>query len=383
MALAFALISIFSTTTPGDITSANKARDLRHLESIKRTTTHSNSKAPKAFPRCAGQATTVSTAALACLQAPPNVVAARPVTLKFHLDPTLHPSAAQRIRDIAAWALPYYNSYFTKLKRPASMHIVFSLSAEWCGQVVSRFDYGSPTPKQTEQSYLCVQDGGANAGHSRAKSSSFVVVRPPLDQREDFQFGTGESSDEFYYSLVAAEMGHASRSLMMEAYTGERGGQPYWPIWAQYMGNELLRYLADLETGTSVEDARADRIWWMCERRPTWGADYNDKRLNSWETGSGGIYGCPGGPGDQSNVDIPNHYNMSFMAGEYLVANHGLRWLFETFMSAPLKTRSGLGVRNLKKAARSLGYLRWRQIEVELNENMRAVLAEYGAVLPE
>jgi hypothetical protein len=338
---------------------------------------------PSKFAGCAGLATTVSTAALACLEDPPNAVAAEPVSLKFHFDPTLHPDAAKRIREVAAWALPYYNGYFTRLKRPASIHIVFSLSPSWCGQIVSKFDYGSPTPTQTEQSYLCVQDGGANAGHSRSRSSSFVVVRPPSEQRDDFQLGTGEFSDEFYYSLVAAEMGHASRSLMMEAYTGERGGQPYWPIWAQYMGNEVLRYLADLETGTSVEDARADRVWWMCERRPTWRADYNDKRLTSWETGFGGIYGCPGGPVNQSNFDTPNHYNMAFMAGEYLVAKHGLRWVLETFMSAPLKTRSGPGVRNLKKAALSLGYQRWRQIERELNANMRTVLAEYGAALPE
>lgn len=331
------------------------------------------------FAPCAGAAATIAEAALACLKEPPKVTPAKKVSLRFHLDPNLHSSVGIRIREIATWALPYYNGYFTKLKKPSTIHIVFSLSAKWCGQIVAKFEYGSPTPQEMEKSYWCIQDGGANAGHSRSEASAVVVVRPPLEQRDDFERGSGDSEDEFYYSLVAAEMGHASRSLMMEAYTGELGGQPYWPIWAQYMGNELLRYLADLKTGTSIVDARADRIWWMCERRATWKANYNDKRLTSWETGYGGIYGCPT---NKASDDAPNHYNMAFMAGEYLVAKHGLRWMLETFMSAPLKTRSGLTIRNLKKAAQSLGFLTWRQIERELNANMRTVLGEYGAVLP-
>lgn len=362
---------------PGSTRSA--ALSDQRAEELRQPPAVSRSMPMKKFAACADSATTVAAAALSCLEKPPKATPSAKVTLKFHLDPNLHPSVAARIRQTAKWALPYFNGYFTRLNKPSKIHIIVPLSSTWCGGVVAAFDYGDPTAQETANSYLCGQDGGANAGHARTAATAFVVVRPHSSLVTDFKKGDGEALDEFYYSLVAAEMGHASRGLLMEAYTGELGGQPYWPIWAQYMGNEILRYLADIRAGTSVGEARADRVWWMCERRATWNADYNDKRLISWETGSGGIYGCPT---NDSADDAPNHYNMAFMAGEYLVAKHGLRWLLETFMAAPLKTRSGPGVRDLTKAAQSLGYRTWRQLEVELNKNMRAVLGEYGATLP-
>lgn len=339
-----------------------------------------STKSPLKFAPCAASMTTVAEAALACLETPPKAKPAKKVTLKFHFDPGLHPSAAARIREIAEWALPFYNGYFTRLKKPSKIHIVFPLSPEWCGEIVAPFDLGNPTPAQTASSYLCTQDGGANAGHARSGATAFVVVRPAASLVSDFKSGGGEASDEFYYSLVAAEMGHASRSLLMESFTQERSGQPYWPIWAQYMGNEILWYLADIRAGVAPEEARAERVWWNCERRATWRADYNDPRLSSWDTGNGGIYGCPT---EASNDDAPNHYNMAFMAGEYLVARHGLRWLLETFMAAPLKSRTGPSQRNLGKAAKLIGYRTWRQLEKELNRNLQSVLAGYGASLPE
>jgi hypothetical protein len=334
------------------------------------------------FAPCAGASLDAVSAALACLTTPSALTPSHPVSLVFHFDPALHPSAAKRFEETANWALPYLNGYFTDLKAPAEIHLVVPLSSKWCGTIVASFDYGSPTAEATEKSYLCSQDGGANGGHASSENQAFVVVRPPLNEIQGWKSGGAASKLHFFYGVLAGEMGHASRSLMMEAYTGELGGQPYWPIWAQYMPNELLFYASNMRFGTDPTVARADRIWWMCERKATWKADYGDRRLIGWEAGSSGIYGCPGGPGDQSNVDAPNHYNMAFVAGEYFVAKYGLVWLLQTFMYSPLKTRTGLGVRDLDRAAAELGYDSWRAIEEELNQNLVTVLRTFGAELP-
>ena len=331
------------------------------------------------FAPCAGASPDAVDAALACLATSSALTPSHPVSLVFHFDPALHPSAAKRFEETANWALPYLNGYFTDLKAPAEIHLIVPLSSKWCGKSVASFDFGSPTAEATEKSYLCSQDGGANGGHASSKNQAFVVVRPPLSEVEEWKTGGPASKLHFFYGVLAGEMGHASRSLMMEAYTGELSGQPYWPIWAQYMPNELLFYASNMRFGTDPTVARADRIWWMCDRKATWKADYGDRRL---EAGSSGIYGCPGGPGDQSGVDAPNHYNMAFLAGEYFVAKYGLDWLLQTFMTSPLMTRTSSGARDLNRAANELGYDSWRAIEEELNQNLVTVLRTFGAELP-
>jgi len=167
----------------------------------------------------------------------------------------------------------------------------------------------------------------------------------------------------------------------MESYTGELGGQPYWPIWAQYMANELMRLAADVRLGVQAKVAIDDRVWWMCERTATWRPDYGDRRLQSWETG-GGIYGCPGGPGDQTNVDAPNHYNMAYLAGEHFTLTKGYDWMLQTFMPQPLKNRRADGTRDLDTSAKTLGWVDWKAVESELNENMWEILMGYGASIP-
>jgi len=332
-------------------------------------------------PQCARTEGSKVEKVLACLDEATLLTPSNQVSLEFHLDPRLSSSAAEEIKSIALWALPYYHGYFTRLKRSATMHIIFPLDSKWCGEQVAEFDYGNPTPEATANSYLCGQDGGANAGHADSPSVAFVVVRPHPSLISLFKSGTLRSDEKFYLSLVAAEMGHASRSLMMESYTGELGGQPYWPIWAQYMANELMRLAADVRLGVQAKVAIDDRVWWMCERTATWRPDYGDRRLQSWETG-GGIYGCPGGPGDQTNVDAPNHYNMAYLAGEHFTLTKGYDWMLQTFMPQPLKNRRADGTRDLDTSAKTLGWVDWKAVESELNENMWEILMGYGASIP-
>lgn len=332
-------------------------------------------------PNCAKAEGSKVEKVLACLDEATLLTPSNQVSLEFHLDPRLSSSAADEIKSIALWALPYYHGYFTRLKRSATMHIIFPLDSKWCGEQVAEFDYGNPTPEATSNSYLCGQDGGANAGHADSPSVAFVVVRPPTSLVASFKGGTLRAEEYFFLSLVAAEMGHASRSLMMESYTGELGGQPYWPIWAQYMANELMRLAADVRLGVGTEAARDDRIWWMCERTATWRPDYGDRRLQSWETG-GGIYGCPGGPNDSTDVDAPNHYNMAYLAGEHFTLTKGYDWMLQTFMPQPLKNRRGDGTRDLDASAKALGWADWQAVESELNENMWEILTGYGASIP-
>lgn len=332
-------------------------------------------------PACASVEGSKVEKVLACLDGATLLTPSNKVSLEFHLDPRLAAGAAEEIKSIALWALPYYNGYFTRLKRSATMHIIFPLDSKWCGEQVAEFDYGNPTPEATANSYLCGQDGGANAGHADSPSVAFVVVRPNSSLVKSFKDGKLQADQKFYLSLVAAEMGHASRSLMMESYTGELGGQPYWPIWAQYMANELMWLTADVRLGIDAKVARDDRVWWMCERTATWRPDYGDRRLQSWESG-GGIYGCPGGPEDQTNVDAPNHYNMAYLAGEHFTLTKGYDWMLQTFMSQPLKNRRGDGTRDLDASAKALGWADWKAVESELNENMWEILTGYGASIP-
>lgn len=324
----------------------------------------------------------VASRVLACLDEGVNAVPSNEVSLVYHLDPRLSKAAQAEITEIAEWALPYYNGYFTRLKRSGKMHIIVPLDSKWCGEQVAEFDYGNPTAEATANSYLCGQDGGANAGHADSPSTAFVVVRPHASLVASLQSGDGGEKARFYYSLVAAEMGHASRGLMMEAFTGELGGQPYWPIWAQYMANELMRFAADVKLGISQKSAIEDRIWWMCERKLTWRSDYGDKRLQSWESG-GGIYGCPGGPDDQTNMDTPNHYNMAYMAGEFFTLTKGYDWMLQVFMQQPLKSRRGDGTADLNAAAASLGWADWDALETDLNTYMWERLVGFGANIPE
>ena len=318
---------------------------------------------------------------LACLEQGTAAVPSNPILLVYHLDPRLSDAAQENITEIAEWALPHYNGYFTRLKRSATMHVIFPLDSKWCGEQVAEFDYGNPTAEATANSYLCGQDGGANAGHADSPGTAFVVVRPPVSLVKSFQAGDGGEEAKFFYSLVAAEMGHASRGLMMEAFTGELGGQRYWPIWAQYMANELMRYAADVKQGISKKSAIEDRIWWMCERKLTWRADYGDKRLQSWESG-GGIYGCPGGPDDQTNMDTPNHYNMAYLAGEFFTLEKGFDWMLEVFMQQPLKSVRGDGTVDRDAAAASLGWADWDALESDLNNYMWERLSGFGASIP-
>ena len=167
----------------------------------------------------------------------------------------------------------------------------------------------------------------------------------------------------------------------MEVFTGQLSGQPYWPIWAQYMANELMRYAADVKQGISQKSAIEDRIWWMCERKLTWRADYGDKRLQSWESG-GGIYGCPGGPDDQTNMDTPNHYNMAYLAGEFFTLEKGFDWMLEVFMQQPLKSVRGDGTVDRDAAAASLGWADWDALESDLNNYMWERLSGFGASIP-
>lgn len=336
------------------------------------------------FALCAGEATTVKRAALNCLATPPAVQPAHPVSLVFHFDPKLSKYSATRFRETAEWALPYYYGFFTKLKQPGTIHIVVSLTPRWCGEEVAPFVYGTHSISELPDTYLCAQGGGgANGGHAYTlPNTSFIVVRPSEGEVKDFMTGTGAAKETFYYSVMASEIGHASRGLLMESInpdTGELGTQPYWPIWAAYTSNELVRYLSDLRDGVSIKVAREERVWVMCRHRASWSADYGDERLIGEPAGSSGIYGCPtADPAD----DSPNQYSMAFMAAEYLVAKHGFLWLTERFMAAPVETRRGPGLRDLDAAARSLGYDSWREIEEDLNANLRAVFGEYGASLP-
>lgn len=331
---------------------------------------------------CGDTSEVVASRVLACLDEGNGAVSSNEVALVYHLDPRLSKAAQSEITGIAEWALPYYNGYFTRLKRSAKMHIIVPLDSKWCGEQVAEFDYGNPTAEATANSYLCGQDGGANAGHADSPSTAFVVVRPDASLVASLQTGDGGEKARFYYSLVAAEMGHASRGLMMEAFTGELGGQPYWPIWAQYMANELMRFAADVKLGISQKSAIEDRIWWMCERKLTWRSDYGDKRLQSWESG-GGIYGCPGGPDDQTNMDTPNHYNMAYMAGEFFTLTKGYDWMLQVFMQQPLKSRRGDGTADLNAAAASLGWADWDALESDLNTYMWERLVGFGANIPE
>ena len=381
IALICAILLSGCSGTSSQVGSTPLASSTSSLSSSAPTSTESSGDTQTEGPNCAKADVSKVEKILACLDAATLLTPSNEVTLIFHLDPKLSSNAADEIKSIATWALPFYHGFFTRLKRSATMHIIFPLDSKWCGKQVAEFDYGNPTPEATANSYLCGQDGGANAGHADSPSVAFVIVRPPTALVASFKSGALRSEENFFLSLVAAEMGHASRSLMMESYTGELGGQPYWPIWAQYMANELMRLAADVRLGVEAKAARNDRVWWTCERIATWRPDYGDRRLQSWESG-GGIYGCPGGPDDQTNMDAPNHYNMAYLAGEHFTLTKGYDWMLQTFMPQPLKNRRGDGTRDLDASAKALGWADWKAVESELNENMWEILTGYGSSIP-
>ena len=71
---------------------------------------------------------------LACLEQGTAAVPSNPILLVYHLDPRLSDAAQENITEIAEWALPHYNGYFTRLKRSATMHVIFPLDSKWCGE---------------------------------------------------------------------------------------------------------------------------------------------------------------------------------------------------------------------------------------------------------
>ena len=369
----------FSLPTPSQATSARRTENASAFDV--HTSKRVNMIRVTKTASCADGAGSTVSKLLRCLEVGTTATPSFPVRLVFHIDPKVTPSAKKSIKRTARWALKYYRGFFVGLKRSATIHIIVPLSSKWCGTQVVKFDWGSSSPTTTAKSYLCKIDGGGNAGHADSPSTAFVSARPYPDLVRQLKDGSWVPKEGFA-SLIAAEMGHASRSLMMEAYTGEMGGQPYWPIWAQYLANDLMWLRTDLKVGVSEKEARDQRIWWNCDRNVTWRPDYGDSRLTSWESGSGGIYGCPGGPGDQTNVDVPNQYNMAYVAAEYLTLTRGFDWVLQVFMPRPLKDRRGDGSRNLDKSAAALGWADWTALEAELNAYLWETLESYGSSIP-
>jgi hypothetical protein len=130
--------------------------------------------------------------------------------LVYHFGPGLSEKAQTRFKEYGAWALPYLSGFLSVLKEPATIHIFVVTDSKWCGEQLEPFYYG--TAKELSEGSLCQVGTGANAGHTKLPRTAFVSHRPSPTLEE--------------FGMMVAEMGHASRSLMMEEYTGELGGQP-------------------------------------------------------------------------------------------------------------------------------------------------------------
>jgi hypothetical protein len=315
---------------------------------------------PEEFAECAGLAESVEIAARNCLNDYQSEVVTS-TQLVYHFGPGLSEKAQTKYKEYGAWALPYLSGFLSVLKKPATIHIFVVTDSKWCGDQLEPFYYG--TAKELSEGYLCQVGTGANAGHTKLPRTAFVSHRP-------LNVSTSEEIE-----IMVAEMGHASRSLMMEEYTGELGGQPYWPIWSQYLVNEILWKLALQREGLSESSARAEGVWKGCEQKLTWRPDYGDSRIQSWDIPDSGLYGCP--PSDSPNVETPNHYNMAYMAAEYFTATRGFDWIQDVFMPTLVMLRG-----DKEAAAKEFGWESWRSMEEELNENMYQVIKSYGVSVP-
>ena len=288
-------------------------------------------------------------------------------TLVYHYSESVHPKSKAALEALGAEYLGIYAGFYKDIKPGTKINIYLSLDPTWCAKQLAETQ-SSSSVAEVEKSYLCVQDGGANAGRSGTlPKTGIVVLRPSPMEVAGVEAGTSKSV--MVRNIFIAELGHASRGLRHEITTGRDGAEGV-PIWLQYVSNEGGSFLVGVEDGMSEAQREDESTWWGEPKRPTWRPTYTDKRLDSWA--GGGLFETPNG-----KRIVPNSYNLAYMAARHLIPKHGLFAIQDTLIGTILDTRG-----DLNAGAVALGYASWADLLGELDEAMLAYYAAAGVTVP-
>ena len=311
---------------------------------------------------------------LICMKAAKEQPLTNAPTLVYHYSESVHPKSKAALEALGAEYLGIYAGFYKDIKPGTKINIYLSLDPTWCAKQLAETQ-SSSSVAEVEKSYLCVQDGGANAGRSGTlPKTGIVVLRPSPMEVAGVEAGTSRlvtAGTPFVMvrNIFIAELGHASRGLRHEISTGRDGAEGV-PIWLQYVSNEGGSFLVGVEDGMSEAQQDDYATWWGEPKRPTWRPTYTDKRLDSWA--GGGLFETPNG-----KRIVPNSYNLAYMAARHLIPKHGLFAIQDTLIGTILDTRG-----DLNAGAVALGYASWADLLGELDEAMLAYYAAAGVTVP-
>lgn len=289
-------------------------------------------------------------------------------TLVYHYSESVHPKSKAALEALGAEYLGIYAGFYKDIKPGTKIHVYLSLDPVWCGKALVESE--DRPAAELEKSYLCVQDGGANAGRSWAMpKTGIVVLRPHPTEVAGVEAGTSKSV--MVRNIFIAELAHASRGLRYDVVATGPGQEVGIPIWLQYVSNEGANYLVGVEDGMSEAQQEDYSTWWGEPKRPTWRPTYTDPRLDGWTAGSG-IFETSSG-----KRIVPNHYNLAYMAARYLIPKHGLFAIQDTLIGTILDSGG-----NQNAGAVALGYASWADLLGELDEAMLAYYAAANVTVP-
>jgi hypothetical protein len=305
---------------------------------------------------------------LECMKAAKAQQLVNAPTLVYHYSESVHPKSKVALEALGAEYLGIYAGFYKDIKSGTKIHIYLSLDPVWCGKALVESE--DRPAAELEKSYLCIQDGGANAGRSWAMpKAGIVVLRPHPTEVAGVEAGTSKSA--MVRNIFIAELAHASRGLRYDAVATGPGQEEGIPIWLQYVSNEGGSFLVGVEDGMSEAQQEDYSTWWGEPKRPTWRPTYTDPRLNGWTAGSG-IFETSNG-----KRIVPNHYNLAYMAARYLIPKHGLFAIQDTLIGTILDTGG-----DQNAGAVALGYAGWTDLLGELDEAMLLYYSAAGVPVP-
>ena len=262
-------------------------------------------------------------------------------TLIFHFDPKVPEKVQNHLQRVGAKYLPLYSKFFDSISTKAQIHVLLSLTPSWCAKESLKTDDGSET--FLLENY-CQQDGGANGGHGSMRYDEYgsIILRPHTSEVDAIM--QGDLSSDMLTEIFIAELGHASRDVGSDSWTGSRGIAKWVPAWLAYVPNQFGWFYSGTVEGFGPDDYQL-ATWG--ERNLAWRPTVTDRRFLPQNLG-----------GELGDMDRPSLYNVAYLASRMLVLKHGLGDVIGGLIRTLIVSDG-----DYDRSARTLGYADWADLE--------------------